>query len=82
MLNEALILVTRYVNVTYSRMEKENRIVGEVVDAALKLHRRFGPTRILPLLVRTFASLRDFFLLLLGLLSGWVFPERTLEVDP
>jgi hypothetical protein len=69
MLNEALILVTRYVNVTYSRMQKENRIVGEVVDAALKLHRRFGPTRILPLLVRTFAPLRlcvSFFFCSLG----------------
>jgi hypothetical protein len=82
MLNEALILVTRNVNVTFSRVQKVNRIVGELVNAALKLHRRFGPTRILPLLVRTFASLPEFFLRLHGLLSGWVFPERTLEVDP
>jgi hypothetical protein len=78
MLNEGLILVTRYVDVTYSRMQKENRIVGEVVDAALKLHRRFGATWTLPLLVQTFAPLRlcvSFFFCSLGYFLAGFFPN-------
>jgi hypothetical protein len=75
MLNEALILVTRNVNVTFSRVQKVNRIVGELVNAALKLHRRFGPTRILPLLVRTFASLPSFFFGSMGYFLAGFFPN-------
>ena len=39
-------------------------------------------SRDVPSSVRTFASLRDIFLLLFSLLSRWAFVERTLEVDP
>jgi GxxExxY protein len=43
MLNEASLLTTLYKNVIKSCMQEENRIAREVVDAALKLHRHFGP---------------------------------------
>ena len=43
MLKRSLVLTTSYFNVVYPCMQEENRIAREVVDAALKLHRHFGP---------------------------------------